>query len=112
MAAHKTPHTARQSLSGKIDPASENLSNDKASEAPRYADHEDPRSSLSGQRIFPVIYTEYHFEDLVCGALQYTIDMLERHEEMGIIICRRNGGDKSHEITTSLILGGKYFRDR
>ena len=112
MAAHKTPHTARQSLSGKTDPASENLSNDKAPEAPRYADHEDPRSSLSGQRLFPVIYTGYHFEDLKFGALQYMKDMLERHEEMGILICRRDGGDKSHEIITSLILGRKYFRDR
>lgn len=45
---------------------------------------------MSGSQLIPVIYTEYHFDDLKFGALQYTKDMLEKYKKLGIKITRQD----------------------
>ena len=89
----KVPHgdtlEGRDSFPSGINTASAKPSDAIISNALSHADHPDARSSLSCRQVCPVIYTKHHFEHLKFGALQYTKDMLQRHEERQIIITRR-----------------------
>ena len=60
--------------------------NDILSSATTHPRHPDPRSGLLESHILPVIYTKYHFEDCNLGFLQYTKDMVEKHQEVGITL--------------------------
>ena len=57
-------------LSASANEAAVRAVNDALSGASEHARHPDPRSGLLESHIFPVIYTEYHFEDLKFGYLQ------------------------------------------
>ena len=69
--------------SGSANEAAVCAANDDLSSAGDCDRHPDPRSGLLESHIFPVIYTKYHFEDLKFGYLQYTKEMVEKHQEMG-----------------------------
>ena len=60
--------------------------NDLLSSATSHPRHPDPRSGLLESHILPVIYTKYHFEDCRLGFLQYTKEMVEKHQEVGITL--------------------------
>ena len=77
--SQKTSHPAL----GLANEAAVRTANDDLSSAADCDRHPDPRSGLLESHIFPVIYTKYHFEDLKFGYLQYTKEMVEKHQEMG-----------------------------
>ncbi|KAM0799941.1 hypothetical protein BDR22DRAFT_889909 [Usnea florida] len=60
--------------------------NDLLSSATTHPRHPDPRSGLLESHILPVIYTKYHFEDCKLGFLQYTSEMVEKHQAIGITL--------------------------
>ena len=111
-AAHETPkeHTSCSSYLGLL-PA--NPSKENGSDTLHQVDGQDSQSILYGRRLFPIVYTKSHFEDLGLSADQYTKAMLKRHQEQGIIITRRDierhwrrqvrrEYDRSHPLWTSL----------
>jgi hypothetical protein len=42
------------------------------------------------RQVSPVIYTEYHFDDLEFTLLQYTKDMIQKHNELGASLARED----------------------
>ena len=88
--AHGATLDGRDSFSNGINAVSAKPSDAIISNALSHEDHPDACPSLSCRQICPVIYTKHHFEHLKFGALQYTKDMLQRHEEWQIIITRRD----------------------
>ena len=60
--------------------------NDILSSATTHSRHPDPRSGLLESHILPVIYTKYRFEDCNLGFLQYTKEMAEKYQEVGITL--------------------------
>ena len=68
------------------DEATVRIVNDILSSANIHPRHPDPRSGLLESHILPVIYTKYHFEDCKLGFLQYTKEMVEKHQEVAITL--------------------------
>lgn len=87
--AHGATLDSRDSFSNGINAVSAKPSDAITSNALSHEGHPDACPILSCRQVCPVIYTKHHFEHLKFGALQYTKDMLQRHEERQIIITRR-----------------------
>lgn len=67
---------------------------------------EDLMGSSTSRQIIPVIYTEYHFDDLKFTLLHYTKDIIEKHDGLGIALDR-------HDIALCWeIQVRRYFPDR
>lgn len=85
---HETAHSDHQSSSRSAEPAS--ISSKTSSDAPNQAEHPQPSLDLSGRRLVPVIYTKHHFEELKLSAVQYAKEMIERHEDLGVVVTQRD----------------------
>lgn len=82
--------TSRNSSASCLGLAPANPTIDVISDSLNHADHLHGQSTSSNRRLYPVIYTKHHFEVLKLGAVEYTIDMLHRHEERGVAINRKD----------------------
>ena len=84
--ARGTEQTSHSSSPNCLGLASVSPDDAAISDALNHADHSNGQSTSSNRQLYPVIYTKHHFEVLKLGAVQYTIDMLRRHEKRGVVI--------------------------
>ena len=82
--------TGRNAPSSCLNLASANPSSNVTSDSLNHADHLHGQAISSNRQLSPVIYTKHHFEVLKLRGAQYTIDMLRRHEELGVVITRKD----------------------
>ena len=87
--AQGTEQIGRKASSSCLNLASANPSGDVISDSLNHADHLHGQSTSSNCQLSPIVYTKHHFEVLKLGAAQYTIDTLRRHEELGVVITRK-----------------------
>ena len=78
--------TGHNSSSSCLGLASVNPSDDIISDSLNQAEHLHRQSASLKRKLYPVIYTKYHFEVLKLRIVQYTIDSLRKHKERGFVI--------------------------
>ena len=84
---HDTKLEDHRYLPPNLDSTFENGRNDVSPDTLLVPDGTRPNSTSC---LSPVIYTEYHFEDLKLGALHYAQDELKKHEQLGISIMQKD----------------------
>ena len=88
--AHEGAQAGHDSRSNCLMSASASVGGDIISDPLNNTDNPDRPSISSRRQLSPVIYTKHHFEVLGLGIRQYTLDMLRKHEERGVVIGRRD----------------------
>lgn len=85
-----TAPTGEFSMPNSYNPVSGIASNDQTSDILDQGDCNQPHLGWLSRHLLQVIYTKHHFEDLKVRVIEYTKDMIRKHEELGITIIRRD----------------------